>query len=153
WYVPDPADTFGLAEQAGPPTLVPTVVAVQVLIALLAFAFWRGRRLGRVVVEPLPVIVRATETTRGRGRLHRRAGAYAHAGAALRAGTIARVAAGVGLPRSADGPAVVDALARATARPPEQIDSLLYGPPPADDAALLALTQALDTLESEVHRR
>lgn len=153
WYVPDPADTFGLDEEAGPPALVPTVVTVQVLIAMLAFAFWRGRRLGRVVVEPLPVIVRATETTRGRGRLYRRAGAYAHAASALRAGTIARVAAGVGLPRTADGPAVVDALARATGRPPTHIDSLLYGPPPTDDAALMALTQALDTLESEVHQR
>jgi len=128
-------------------------VMVQLLITVVAFAFWRGRRLGRVVVEPLPVIVRATETTRGRGRLYRRGRAHAHAAAALRAGTISRVAGRIGLPRTATGPEVVDALSRATGRPPEAIDSLLYGPPPTDDASLVALTQALDILESEVHRR
>src|SRR5699024_10747817 len=151
-YVPDPNDTFGLDEETAP-TLVPTLVVVQLLITLVAFAFWRGRRLGRVVVEPLPVIVRATETTRGRGRLYRRGRAHAHAAAALRAGTISRVAGRIGLPRTASGPEVVDALSRATGRPPEAIDSLLYGPPPTDDASLVALTQALDILESEVHRR
>ena len=152
WYVPDPNDAFGLDEEGTPP-LIPTLVMVQLLITVVAFAFWRGRRLGRVVVEPLPVIVRATETTRGRGRLYRRGRAHAHAAAALRAGTISRVAGRIGLPRTATGPEVVDALSRATGRPPEAIDSLLYGPPPTDDASLVALTQALDILESEVHRR
>lgn len=151
WYVPGPNDDFGM-DQDATPSLVPGVVAVQVLITLLAFAYWRGRRLGRVVVEPLPVIVRATETTRGRGRLYRRGRAYQHAAAALRAGTISRIASRVGLPRTASGPEVVEALSRATGRPPQAIDSLLYGPPPTDDASLVTLTQALDTLESEVHR-
>lgn len=151
WYVPDPNDDFGLTEAAAP-TMIPTMVMVQLLIAVLAFAYWRGRRLGRVVVEPLPVVVRATETTRGRGRLYRRGRAYAHAAAALRAGTISRVAGRIGLPRTATGAEVVDALARATGRPPAAIDSLLYGPPPTDDESLVTLTQALDTLESEVHR-
>lgn len=151
WYVPDSNDDFGMGDDATP-SLVPGVVAVQVLIALVAFAYWRGRRLGRVVVEPLPVIVRATETTRGRGRLYRRGRAYQHAAAALRAGTISRIATRVGLPRTASGPEVVEALSRATGRPPEAIDSLLYGPPPTDDASLVTLTQALDTLEREVHR-
>ncbi|WP_147917963.1 DUF4350 domain-containing protein [Ruania zhangjianzhongii] len=151
WYVPDPNDDFGMTEE-GTPSLVPGVVAVQVLIALVAFAYWRGRRLGRVVVEPLPVIVRATETTRGRGRLYRRGRAHEHAAAALRAGTISRIAARLGLPRTATGPDVVEAFARATGRPADAIDSLLYGPPPTDDASLVTLTQALDTLESEVHR-
>ncbi|HIZ36285.1 MAG TPA: DUF4350 domain-containing protein [Candidatus Ruania gallistercoris] len=151
WYVPDPNDDFGMSEE-GPSSLIPGMVAVQVLITLVAFAYWRGRRLGRVVVEPLPVVVRATETTRGRGRLYRRGRSYAHAAAALRAGTISRIAARLGLPRTATGPDVVEALSRATGRPPEAIDSLLYGPPPTDDASLITLTQALDILESEVHR-
>ncbi|WP_022918165.1 DUF4350 domain-containing protein [Ruania albidiflava] len=152
WYLPSATDTFGLDDDATP-ALIPGMVIVQLLVTVVAFAFWRGRRLGRVVVEPLPVIVRATETTRGRGRLYRRGRAHAHAAAALRAGTISRVAGRIGLPRTATGADVVDALSRATGRPPEAIDSLLYGPPPTDDASLVALTQALDTLESEVHRR
>ncbi|WP_345396592.1 DUF4350 domain-containing protein [Nonomuraea salmonea] len=36
-------------------------------IAVLVTAFWRGRRLGPVVAEKLPVVVRAAETVEGRG--------------------------------------------------------------------------------------
>ena len=46
---------------------------------------WRGRRFGPLAVEPLPVVVRASEATRGRARLYRRARAYGRATAALRA--------------------------------------------------------------------
>src|SRR5665647_2284492 len=98
------------------------------------------------------VTVRAAETTLGRGRLYRRARSRGHAGAALRAGTARRAAARVGLPRSAGATDVIDALARATGRPIEQVAGLLYGPPPTDDAGLLQLARQLDELESEVHR-
>ncbi|WP_217991162.1 hypothetical protein [Mobilicoccus massiliensis] len=43
-------------------------------LTLLALALWRGRRLGPLVTEPLPVAVPADETTRARARLYRRAG-------------------------------------------------------------------------------
>ena len=35
---------------------------------------------------------------------------------------------------------------------PEQIEALLYGPPPTDDNGLAQLARDLDHLESEVHR-
>ena len=41
-------------------------------VAVLVAALWRGRRLGPVVIEELPVLVRAAETTEGRARLYRR---------------------------------------------------------------------------------
>lgn len=152
WYIPDPADPFGIDD--GPVQTLPVSPAVilQLLAVGLAVVLWRGRRLGRVVVEPLPVVVRAAETTRGRGRLYRRANAHAHAAAALRAGAVSRVAGRIGLPNTAGEEEVLDALARATGRPAEALRSLLYGPPPHDDDSLIALTQALDTMESEVHR-
>ncbi|WP_159619691.1 DUF4350 domain-containing protein [Ruania rhizosphaerae] len=152
WYVPDPADQFGIDSEAGPPPVIPPAVWWFGALLALAVVLWRGRHLGRVVVEPLPVVVRATETIRGRGRLYRRARAFGHAGAALRAGTVRRLAQRTGLPRTAQPYEVVDALARASGRRPEEIDSLLYGPPPTDDSTLLTLTHALDTLEGEVHR-
>ncbi|MGO3432431.1 MAG: DUF4350 domain-containing protein, partial [Cellulosimicrobium funkei] len=62
-----------------------------------------------------------------------------------------RLAHRLGLPRSADAPTVVDAVARATGRPGDQVAQLLYGPPPADDAALLELARHLDRIESEVY--
>jgi len=151
WYVPDPNDGFGtetLADQFP----LPAPVVLQLFLVGVAIVLWRGRRLGPVVVEPLPVQVKAAETTRGRGRLYRRAGAHAHAASALRAGFVARVAGRVGLPSHAGRDQVVDTLARASGRSPESIFDVLYGPPPTTDEGLGSLTQALDTLESEVQR-
>ncbi|WP_234346478.1 DUF4350 domain-containing protein [Cellulomonas timonensis] len=154
WYVPSLADT---GEAAGPPLrdmLPPWAgpLGLQLLLVAAVAAVWRARRLGRVVVEPLPVTVRSGEATRGRGRLYRRSRSYGHAAAALRAGVATRTAAQLGLPRSAPAPVVIDALARATGRAAEDVAGLLYGPPPTDDTGLALLARTLDELESEVHR-
>lgn len=156
WYVPSLTDAAtGEASAPGVSELLPPVAQVltlQLLVVAAAAALWRGRRLGRVVTEPLPVTVRAAETTRGRARLYRRARSYGHAAAALRAGAAARSAHRLGLPRSAGAPAVIDALAEATGRPNDDVAALLYGPPPKDDRGLAQLARRLDELESEVHR-
>jgi len=123
------------------------LLAVMVAVA----ALWRGRALGRVVGEPLPVTVSSVETTLGRGRLYRSSRARGHAAAALRAGTAMRCAARLGLPRSAGAIDVIDALSRATGRPTAELGALLYGPPPTDDMELVALAATLTRLESEVH--
>ena len=156
WYIPslDDVGTGGETE-AAPAQLLPPVVpllALQLLLVVAVVALWRGRRLGRLVTENLPVVVRAGETTRGRGRLYRRGRSYGHAAAALRAGTAARSAGRLGLPRSAPAPLVVDAIARAAGRRPADVEALLYGPPPTDDRGLARLARDLDHLESEVHR-
>lgn len=156
WLVQDPLDTTSGVEQAAPgDALLPPwmgAAGLWALLVALVAALWRGRRLGRLVPEPLPVVVRAAETTRGRGRLYRRARSRGHAAAGLRAATADRIARRLGLPRSADAPAMTDAVVRATGRPASEVAGLLYGPPPADDAALAALARRLDTLESEVYR-
>ena len=155
WYLPSPGDVA--LEPSGPaltdlmPGWVP-VVGLQLLLVAAVAGLWRGRRLGRLVTEPLPVTVRAAETTRGRGRLYRRAHSYGHAAAALRAGAATRSATRVGLPRTAGAAAMSDALARATGRSTDDVADLLYGPPPSDDAGLELLARRLDDLESEVHR-
>ncbi|MCU1432586.1 MAG: hypothetical protein JWP95_1691 [Actinotalea sp.] len=154
WYIPSFTDT-GEPTEAGTGSLLPSwtgPLAVQLLVTVLALALWRGRALGRIVSEPLPVTVRAAETTLGRGRLYRRSRSRGHAAAALRAGMARRAAARIGLPRTAGATDVIDALARATGRSSQQVADLLYGPPPTDDAALLQLARQLDELESEVHR-
>jgi hypothetical protein len=156
WYVPS-FDDIGSVEASGPGLgdLLPPwtgPVAMQALVVALLAALWRGRRLGRLVAEPLPVTVQAAEATRGRGRLYRRSPAYGHAAASLRAGTASRAAARLGLPRSAGAVAVIEALAHATGRTTDDVAALLYGPPPTDDAGLTELARRLDDLESEVHR-
>lgn len=155
WYVPSATDV-GAGDEGGPglTDLLPPaarLVLLQALVVLVALVLWRARRLGRVVTEPLPVVVRAAETTRGRGRLYRAARSHGHAGAALRAGTADRLARRLGLPRSADAPAVIAAVARAARRDETEVRDLLYGPPPTSDAGLETLARRLDQLESEVH--
>lgn len=156
WYVPSWDDDAGPADDDESPgsTMPPWTgpLALQLLVVAAVAALWRGRRFGRLVAEPLPVVVRAGETTRGRGRLYRRARAHGHAAAALRAGAATRVAHRLGLQRSAPAEQLIDAVARATGRPADEVAALLYGPPPTDDAGLARLARDLDHLESEVHR-
>lgn len=161
WLVPNPMDIStgddeptpaerGQVNELMPPGSAP--VALVAVLAAVLLALWRMRRMGPLVVEDLPVLVRSAEATRGRARLYRAARARGHAAAGLRASTADRIASRLGLARSSDANTVVDAVVAATNRPSQQVADLLYGPPPADDAALAELARRLDILESEVHR-
>ncbi|GAA0404423.1 DUF4350 domain-containing protein [Microbispora corallina] len=123
---------------------------VQLVAAVGVVALWRGRRLGPVVAERLPVVVRAAETVEGRGRLYRARRARDRAALALRAAAADRLTAPLGLPRTATFDEIAAAVAVRTGEDPERVRSALYGPPPADDAALVALAGHLDTLERQV---
>lgn len=129
--------------------LVPDAVltgALQLGVAVVVLALWRARRLGRVVQEPLPVVVRAAETVEGRSRLYRAAGARDRAAQALRGGARERLVHRLGLPTGSGAPAVVETVAARTGRDPADVEALLYGPPPRDDAALVRLADDLDGL-------
>ncbi|MEV7772703.1 DUF4350 domain-containing protein [Kitasatospora sp. NPDC086791] len=126
----------------------------QLVVAAVLAALWRGRRLGPVVSEDLPVVVRASETTEGRARLYRRAKARGRAAEALRSAAAHRLAPALGVPLQAGAPDA-DALCAAVAdrlpgRPAGDVRALLFGPPPTDDAALLRLADDLDALERQV---
>jgi len=156
WYLPVPE-----AGAEGPSlgSLVPDGVRfglIQLALGVVLLALWRARRLGRVVAEPLPVEIRASEAVEGRGRLLRRARATDRAAVALRTATLARLRAPLGLPRptdsAADRVAVVAAVAARTGRPQADVAALLYGGAPADDPALVRLADDLDQLDREVRR-
>ena len=127
-------------------------VALQLGLVVLLAIVWRSRRLGRLVPEPLPVVVRSAETAIGRAGLYRRAGARGRAAAVLRAASLRRLAARVGLPSSATGPEVTERAAAASGRAATDVHHLLLGPPPADDHALTMMADELDTLERDVSR-
>jgi hypothetical protein len=157
WYVGSPWDETELTDdQAGasyftpvsPAWLDPLVLGL-ILTGFMA-AIWQGRRMGRLVDEPLPVVVRASEATRGRARLYRRGGARGHALAALRAGAAVRMAARLGLPPSSSADAVVTAVASATGRDVVEVRALLYGGAPQTDDQMLDVIKKLDHMESEV---
>ena len=128
----------------------------QLAVAVAFAAIWRARRLGPVVPEPLPVVVRAAEATEGRARLYRRFRTAERAGEALREATRARLGRRLGLPRAAPREVLVEAAARRTGRGPGEIDAVLHGGTTAyerpTDASLVRLADALDTLEREVRR-
>jgi hypothetical protein len=159
WYLPSLSDPALGGGSRSLTDLLPSSVklaVVQIGVAVVLLALWRARRLGPVVAEPLPVVVRASETVEGRARLYRRARARDRAADALRTAARARLVARLGLARDADPPAVADAVARRTGRSPAQVAAVLYGAPPDDpldnDAALVRLAETLDALEEEVRR-
>ncbi|NDL58569.1 DUF4350 domain-containing protein [Phytoactinopolyspora mesophila] len=151
WYRPSYQPPPG-TEQSVAELLPDWVVAVswQLVIAVAFAAWWRSRRLGPVVAEPLPVVVRAAEATEGRARLYRRGRSRGHAAAILRDATIRRLQQRLGLPPGAPAHEVVAAVtAHSTWAPPDVADALI-GSDPADDAALVRLADTLDALEQEV---
>ncbi len=73
WYAPQYTED----ESEGAATLsdlIPdqvTWIVWQLALAVVLLALWKGRRIGPLVAERLPVVVRASETVEGRGRLYR----------------------------------------------------------------------------------
>lgn len=133
--------------------LVPTAVKLAVLqlfIAVGVFALWRARRLGAVVTEPLPVVVRAAEAVEGRSRLYRASRSRATAAEALRAGARDRLACRLGLGPETTRQAMVAAVVAHTGGDPAGVDALLYGAAPTGDDALVELADDLDILILEV---
>ena len=156
WLVPGPPapGSGGAGGQQAFTSIVPAgayLVLGQLVIAAVLAALWRGRRLGPVVAERLPVVVRAAETVEGHGRLYRAHRSRDRAAAALRDAARGRILRVLGLPGTTDATAVATLLAARSGRPDEEITALLAGPVPADDAALVALAEGLDALEREVH--
>ncbi|MFE7585735.1 DUF4350 domain-containing protein [Streptomyces gardneri] len=161
WYLPSLADTSATTDApAGDTTdnflsLIPSGWlwgTLQLAVAALLAAIWRGRRLGPLVTERLPVAVRASETTEGRARLYRKTDARDRAATVLRTATRTRIAPLLGVPvQDAHSPERL--LPALSARLPETTAAprtLLFGPAPADDTTLIRLADQLDALEREV---
>jgi hypothetical protein len=132
----------------------PGVLAGLSLAALLAVlvAVARARRLGPPVSEPLPVRVPAAEAVAGRGRLYQRTRGRAVALAALREAAMPRLVRALGLPAAPppDPETVVQAAARRTGQPVEQVRRTLYVHRPASDRELADAVAALDALVAAV---
>jgi len=157
WYQPSTADLAapgpdgrgdGGDLSVWPTWTGPVIALLGVAVVLLALT--RGRRLGRLVREPLPVVLRAIETTESRGRLYRRAGDRGRAAAVLRSGTHDRLVQRLGIGRGAPPGALVHAVSASTGRAAPEVADILFGPAPPDDLALIHLAQQLTDLEERV---
>lgn len=152
WYQPSPADlTVPTIAELTPGWVNP--VAWLALLVGLAAAFWRGRRLGPVVIENLPVVVKTTETMEGRARLYAREGSRLRALDALRVGTLRRLADGLALGRAAGVDDIIIAVAGITGRDQGALRALLVDTDPANDGQLVQLSDRLLELERQVARR
>ena len=155
WYLPGIADVpaakkpVTLDDLAAPWTRV--LGPWLAFVAVLAI-FWRGRRLGPLAFEPLPVVVKAVETAEGRARLYHDARALDRAAEVLRAGTLVRLARTLRLGPEASATAIIDAAARHLDRAPELVAGVLDAEPRAE-AELVRWAQQLERLEKEVHTR
>jgi Domain of unknown function (DUF4350) len=154
WYAPQHSE--GGTESGGVASIYdlmpPQVkwIVVQLCIGVALLAFWQGRRIGPLVAEQLPVVVRASETVEGRGRLYRSRRARDSAADALRTATLQRMTPRLGLGHDAAPPAIAQAVADRCGLDPQAVAHTLFGPPPASDPDLVNLAHELDNIERQV---
>jgi hypothetical protein len=122
----------------------------QLVLAVACVALWRVRRVGPLVAEDLPVVVRASETVEGRGRLYRSRRARDRAAPALRTAALQRLLPRLGLGARSDPAAIVETIAQRTGLDPAAVHYALYGPDPTDDTQLVDLSRLLDDIERQV---
>jgi Domain of unknown function (DUF4350) len=152
WYAPQRSE----GESEGAATisdLIPgqvTWIVLQLCLTVALLALWKGRRIGPLVAERMPVVVRASETVEGRGRLYRSRRASDRAADALRTATLQRMLPRLGLGHNAAPPAVVQAVAERSGLQPQTVAHTLFGPPPASDSDLVNLAHELDNIERQV---
>ncbi|WP_426990229.1 DUF4350 domain-containing protein [Pseudarthrobacter sp. Y6] len=155
WYLPGLGDAAATESTQTLDDLAPDWVAFLgpwlVFVAVLAIV-WRGRRLGPLVFEPLPVVVKAVETAEGRARLYQDSHALDRARDNLRAGTLVRLAQALRLGSQATADDVVQAAARHLGRPATDISGLIQERP-RTTTRLVQWSQELDKLENEVRTR
>lgn len=150
FYNAENADSFNSDQQLKPyPSWLMPLMWQFGLLALV-WAFIVGRRQGRIVNEPLPVVAQGTETTVGRAGLYQRARASEHSGRILRIATIIRLGRRLGISPNADATLVAQTVSMACNRTAKEIEYILYGPAPASAVELTQLSQALEQLEEEV---
>lgn len=154
WYLPSVDDiATGVPTDLGsltPPWLIPVTILLGFVV--VAAAVWRGRRLGPLVIENLPVTVRASETMLGRARLYEVSSSRLRALDALRIGTIARLAATCGLGATATVDEIAGAVTGLIDAPTSETARLLVDAVPSTDRELVALSDELRELERAVAR-
>lgn len=153
WYQPTLDDLAPSEEPVDPQSLLPPFVdplMLWLLITAVLAILWRGRRLGPLVTEPLPVVVRSAETAAGRARLYQDAKAVDHAARTLRAGTLSRLAQALRVPASGSRAEVIGAAVRKTGRDHADLERLLNTYAPHTDAQLVRWSQELEDLEQEI---
>ena len=155
WYIPSLADsdldyTPPTLGELTPPWLTPVILIL--IGAAMAAAVWRGRRFGPLVAERLPVTVRASETTEGRGRLYANGADRTYALDQLRQGTLTRLSILLGLGTSARADEVVASVAARTGRHRDHLKAVLMDALVHTDQDLVSMRDQLRQIEQDTRR-
>lgn len=154
WYEPSLADLLAsgsVGEGTWPRAVWPVLLVLGAAAGVWALV--QGRRFGALVPEPLPVVVRAIETTRSRGQLYRKAQDRAHAAAVLRAASLGRLRSQLALAPSTPSDLVVTAASQRSGWDAGRVSALLVGDSPTTDRALIDLARDLTDLEERTRPR
>lgn len=122
---------------------------LQLLAAFGVFVWWRSRRLGAALVEPLPVEIAGSELISAMGRLRYRRNDISRAAGILRASMRRTLGMSLGVPQSAPFETLVDIVAYRTGRSHDTVRELLGDGPVGDREALVTLSHELESLRLE----
>lgn len=133
--------------------LIPTGVRWglgQLVVALVLWALWRARRLGRPLDEPQPVPLAGARLVEAVGTLLRRAGSPEDAAATLRQDLHRQLAARLGLPREADAELIAQRAQASTGVAAARVLYALRDRPVRDEGSLVSLAAEIDEVREEV---
>lgn len=123
---------------------------VQLVVAFVAYAWWRGRRVGRPVTEAQPVQIEGSELVAAVGRLLERSRDPERAAAVLRADLRRTLSDRLGLTPDVPTEVLVRVAAERTGDSEARIGAAIAGPPVGDDTALIELARLVETISQEV---
>ena len=125
---------------------------LQLGIAFLLYALWRGRRLGRPVAEPQPVELAASELVVAVGDLLQQGRHHGRAAAVIRDDLRRRLAERLGLDPAAPPGHVADVAATRTALDRQRLLDLLTPGPTGGDDELVAVAAGASAVTEELSR-
>lgn len=126
------------------------VLLFQSGVAFLIFAWFKARRLGAPVAEPVDVRIEGAELAAARGRLLEGLRQPEAAAGDVRWATRNVLRRRLGLPADVSNEVLADAVARHASVDAAEVRALLADRPVADDAALHGVAQGLGRLRAEV---
>ncbi len=124
----------------------------QLVVAFVVLVLWRARRLGQPVAEPQLVRLPGSDLVVAVGNLLQRARKRRQAADLLAADLRRTLGERLGLPASIPPEQLAAAVAARTGMLPERVLAAVAPAPPHDEAELVALAQAVDSIRREVTR-
>lgn len=123
---------------------------LQLVVAFILYAWWRGRRLGTPVPEGQPVLIDGSELVQAVGRLLERSRDPERAARVLRADLRRSIADHLGLPRESDASLLAKVSSERTGIDPGRVLAALTDSPLESRASLLEVAQLTESVRQEV---